>query len=83
MALGFRGDLWVVGAQNAGKSSLISAMKRLAGTAGKGEGGQGAGVRGPRLCGAPACVNARIRQCTSTQAPCSDESCLCIAGTPC
>lgn len=37
VALGFRGDLWVVGAQNAGKSSLISAMKRLAGTAGKGE----------------------------------------------
>ncbi|KAG2482323.1 hypothetical protein HYH03_018745 [Edaphochlamys debaryana] len=36
-ALGFRGDLWVVGAQNAGKSSLISAMKRLAGTAGKGD----------------------------------------------
>ncbi|KAG2441115.1 hypothetical protein HXX76_003967 [Chlamydomonas incerta] len=36
-ALGYRGDLWVVGAQNAGKSSLIAAMKRLAGTAGKGE----------------------------------------------
>ncbi len=36
-ALGFRGDLWVVGAQNAGKSSLISAMKRLGGTAGKRE----------------------------------------------
>ncbi|GFR47130.1 hypothetical protein Agub_g8817, partial [Astrephomene gubernaculifera] len=36
-ALGFRGDLWVVGAQNAGKSSLIAAMKRLAGTAGKGD----------------------------------------------
>ena len=35
--LGFRGDLWVVGAQNAGKSSLISAMKRLGGTAGKRE----------------------------------------------
>ncbi len=41
MALGYRGDLWVVGAQNAGKSSLISAMKRLAGTAGKGEAGAG------------------------------------------
>ncbi|EFJ44727.1 hypothetical protein VOLCADRAFT_118673 [Volvox carteri f. nagariensis] len=36
-ALGFRGDLWVVGAQNAGKSSLIRAMKRLAGTDGKGD----------------------------------------------
>ncbi|KXZ56942.1 hypothetical protein GPECTOR_1g85 [Gonium pectorale] len=35
-ALGFRGDLWVVGAQNAGKSSLITAMKKLAGTADKG-----------------------------------------------
>ena len=35
--LGFRGDLWVVGAQNAGKSSLISAMKRLGGTSGKRE----------------------------------------------
>lgn len=36
-ALSFRGDLWVVGAQNAGKSSLLAAMKRLAGTGGKGE----------------------------------------------
>ncbi|GLI65589.1 hypothetical protein VaNZ11_009163 [Volvox africanus] len=36
-ALGFRGDLWVVGSQNAGKSSLIKAMKRLAGTDGKGD----------------------------------------------
>ncbi|GIL44395.1 hypothetical protein Vafri_1873 [Volvox africanus] len=36
-ALGFRGDLWVVGSQNAGKSSLIRAMKRLAGTDGKGD----------------------------------------------
>eukprot|EP00775_Hariotina_reticulata_P012284 gene12284-12420_t len=35
--MGFRADLWVVGAQNAGKSSLISAMKRLGGTAGKGD----------------------------------------------
>jgi ribosome biogenesis GTPase A len=35
--MGFRGDLWVVGAQNAGKSSLITAMKRLGGTAGKGD----------------------------------------------
>ena len=35
--LGFRGDLWVVGAQNAGKSSLISAMKKLGGTSGKRE----------------------------------------------
>eukprot|EP00199_Chlamydomonas_sp_CCMP681_P000330 CAMPEP_0119116928 /NCGR_PEP_ID=MMETSP1180-20130426/52557_1 /TAXON_ID=3052 ORGANISM="Chlamydomonas cf sp, Strain CCMP681" /NCGR_SAMPLE_ID=MMETSP1180 /ASSEMBLY_ACC=CAM_ASM_000741 /LENGTH=544 /DNA_ID=CAMNT_0007106131 /DNA_START=76 /DNA_END=1710 /DNA_ORIENTATION=+ len=34
-ALGFRGDLWVVGAQNAGKSSLISAMKRLGGSSGQ------------------------------------------------
>jgi hypothetical protein len=32
-----RGDLWVVGAQNAGKSSLISAMKRLGGTSGSRE----------------------------------------------
>jgi ribosome biogenesis GTPase A len=32
-----RGDLWVVGAQNAGKSSLISAMKKLGGTSGKSE----------------------------------------------
>ncbi|MEW5317331.1 MAG: hypothetical protein WDW38_008639 [Sanguina aurantia] len=30
--LGFRGDLWVVGAQNAGKSSLIAAMKKIGGT---------------------------------------------------
>ena len=47
--LGFRGDLWVVGAQNAGKSSLISAMKRLGGTAGKSEwrrGGHGLKTRG-------------------------------------
>jgi ribosome biogenesis GTPase A len=36
-AMGFRADLWVVGAQNAGKSSLITAMKRLGGTAGKGD----------------------------------------------
>lgn len=36
-ALSFRGDLWVVGAQNAGKSSLLAAMKRLAGTSGKRE----------------------------------------------
>lgn len=36
-ALGFRGDLWVVGAQNVGKSSLINALKRLAGTAGQRE----------------------------------------------
>uniref|UniRef100_A0A383WDX7 Uncharacterized protein n=1 Tax=Tetradesmus obliquus TaxID=3088 RepID=A0A383WDX7_TETOB len=35
--MGFRADLWVVGAQNAGKSSLINAMKRLAGTGGRGE----------------------------------------------
>lgn len=33
--LGFRGDLWVVGAQNAGKSSLIAAMKKIGGTAGQ------------------------------------------------
>lgn len=30
--MGFRADLWVVGAQNSGKSSLINAMKRLGGT---------------------------------------------------
>ena len=36
-ALGFRGDLWVVGAQNVGKSSLISALKRLGGTGGQRE----------------------------------------------
>ncbi len=36
-AMGFRADLWVVGAQNAGKSSLITAMKRLGGTAGRGD----------------------------------------------
>lgn len=35
--LGFRGDLWVVGAQNSGKSSLINAMKKAGGTAGKGD----------------------------------------------
>ena len=46
-ALGYRGDLWVVGAQNAGKSSLIAAMKRLAGTAGEaGRGGGGGGAGG-------------------------------------
>ena len=31
----------VVGSQNAGKSSLITAMKRVAGTQGKSEFGQG------------------------------------------
>ena len=31
---GSRGDVWVVGAQNAGKSSLINAMQRLAGLKG-------------------------------------------------
>jgi GTP-binding protein EngB required for normal cell division len=30
-AVGTRGDVWVVGAQNAGKSSLINAMRRAAG----------------------------------------------------
>ncbi|KAI8473852.1 MAG: hypothetical protein J3K34DRAFT_383481 [Monoraphidium minutum] len=35
--MGFRADLWVVGAQNAGKSSLINAMKRAGGTGGRGE----------------------------------------------
>eukprot|EP00878_Enallax_costatus_P040541 GHUV01046847.1.p1 GENE.GHUV01046847.1~~GHUV01046847.1.p1 ORF type:complete len:471 (+),score=122.78 GHUV01046847.1:943-2355(+) len=35
--MGFRADLWVVGVQNAGKSSLINAMKKLGGTGGKGE----------------------------------------------
>lgn len=34
-SLGYRGDLWVVGAQNAGKSSLIAAMKRVGGTGGQ------------------------------------------------
>ena len=29
--VGSRGDVWVVGAQNAGKSSLINAMQKLAG----------------------------------------------------
>lgn len=29
--VGVRGDVWVVGAQNAGKSSLINAMQRLSG----------------------------------------------------
>lgn len=33
-AMGFRSDLWVVGAQNAGKSSLINAMKKACGTVG-------------------------------------------------
>ncbi len=32
--VGQRGDVWVVGAQNAGKSSLINAMQRLAGLKG-------------------------------------------------
>lgn len=32
--VGARGDVWVVGAQNAGKSSLINAMQRLAGLKG-------------------------------------------------
>lgn len=36
-AMGFRADLWVVGAQNAGKSSLINAMKRACGTGGSRE----------------------------------------------
>eukprot|EP00887_Chlorella_sp_A99_P007378 scaffold2.g7378.t1 len=30
-AVGLRGDVWVVGAQNAGKSSLINAMRQVAG----------------------------------------------------
>lgn len=30
-AAGTRGDVWVVGAQNAGKSSLINAMRAVAG----------------------------------------------------
>ena len=33
LQVGIQGDLWVVGAQNAGKSSLINALKREAGTA--------------------------------------------------
>lgn len=32
LQVGIQGDLWVVGAQNAGKSSLINALKREAGT---------------------------------------------------
>ena len=32
MQLGDAGDLWVVGAQNAGKSSLINALKDVAGS---------------------------------------------------
>ena len=32
--VGSRGDVWVVGAQNAGKSSLINAMQRLSGLKG-------------------------------------------------
>ncbi|KAL3133955.1 hypothetical protein ABBQ32_008402 [Trebouxia sp. C0010 RCD-2024] len=32
--VGMRGDVWVVGAQNAGKSSLINAMQKLAGLKG-------------------------------------------------
>ncbi|GMH38392.1 hypothetical protein BSKO_06276 [Bryopsis sp. KO-2023] len=32
--VGVRGDLWVVGAQNAGKSSLINALKQATGTSG-------------------------------------------------
>ena len=32
--VGLRGDVWVVGAQNAGKSSLINAMQRLTGLQG-------------------------------------------------
>lgn len=33
--VGARGDVWVVGAQNAGKSSLINAMQKLAGISSK------------------------------------------------
>lgn len=33
--VGVRGDLWVVGAQNAGKSSLINALKKTVGTDGR------------------------------------------------
>lgn len=33
--VGTRGDLWVVGAQNAGKSSLINALKQATGTSGR------------------------------------------------
>lgn len=33
--VGIRGDLWVVGAQNAGKSSLINALKQATGTGGR------------------------------------------------
>ena len=32
--VGMRGDVWVVGAQNAGKSSLINTMQRLSGLKG-------------------------------------------------
>jgi ribosome biogenesis GTPase A len=32
LQVGIQGDLWVVGAQNAGKSSLINALKRESGT---------------------------------------------------
>ena len=42
-AVGRRGDVWVVGAQNAGKSSLINAMRVAVGRAGAG--GAGGGTR--------------------------------------
>jgi hypothetical protein len=43
--MAFREDLWVVGAQNAGKSSLIAAMQRAG--AGTGGGGGGGGASAP------------------------------------
>ena len=49
--LGGRGDVWVVGSQNAGKSSLLNAMKaevarwKRGGGGGEGEGGVGVGGR--------------------------------------
>jgi len=58
-AMGFRADLWVVGAQNAGKSSLIAAMKRVCGTAGK---------RDPTIAPLPGALAGRLAACLRPRA---------------
>lgn len=40
---GERGDVWVIGAQNAGKSSLVNALRRVA--SGKSAGEEGLGPK--------------------------------------
>jgi hypothetical protein len=61
--MAFREDLWVVGAQNAGKSSLIAAMQRAG--AGTGTGGGGGGDKG----GPPSAPTRPPQQRSPTIAP--------------